>query len=93
MFAPEQLSDSALQTADSILTFDPETMKGHQLLSTGRVPFIIPPDQPTYVIKQLCVRLPLSDAAGLLALLDRIEVVAGKLCPASQKLRDGLRVV
>lgn len=87
MLKPVEISDDAIASADGILTFDPETGKGHTLWGQDCVARLCPPGRPAHRLKMVDVSLRMDDRTALLELLNRIERIRGRLPVGSLSLR------
>jgi hypothetical protein len=88
MPAVTSISDTELRAADAIHTIDPQDRNaaGHQLWGNrSKESQVQESDQ-----KILEVKLPSDDHVALLALIDRIERVKGRLPPDVEVLRRNL---
>ena len=87
MPTPEFVSEAQVAEADIIGTYDPETMNGHQLWGQESVGHGRAPGAAAYREKTLSIELPTSDRGGLIALINRVEKIRGRLPQEVQRLR------
>lgn len=89
MIALSSLTDVELRDADGIHTVDPfdPNAAGHQLWGHRSQESQTPADREHRVVE---IALPSDDHVALLALIDRIERVKGKLPPDVEVLRGNL---
>ena len=83
----ESVSDAQVAEADIIATYAPETMDGHQLWGQEAIGHGRAPGAAAYREKTLKIELPTGDRSGLVALINRIEKIRGRLPQDVERLR------
>jgi hypothetical protein len=89
MLANTEISDADLRQADAIHTIDPNDphAAGHQLWGHQSKKSQVEPDPNQRILE---IALPSDDHVALLALIDRIERIKGRLPPDVEVLRRNL---
>jgi hypothetical protein len=89
MAAITTISDAELKRADAIHTVDPQDphAAGHQLWGHRSQQSQVEPHVDEHIVE---IELPSDDHVALLALIDRIERIKGKLPPDVNVLRRNL---
>ena len=87
MQRPESISDAQVAEAERIATFDPETMDGHDLWGQESIGHGRASSAAAYQENILKIVLPTNDRSGLVALINRIEKIRGRLPQDVERLR------
>lgn len=86
----DQISDDELKAADGIQAYDPVTMQMHSLWCEESNATEVFSKHPDRRLKMVDIRVHADDSAGLLAAIERVERLRGRLTTAAQQLRESL---